>query len=137
MTAQQPANTVTPPERDTIVSHADQLRADALRWILAIAEDHHLPVPSNIETRDFGNGWRLYLHLDDDQSDAVRRWADTLGLPMRPDLPILGAHRQWTSVSAEGKAPEIVFAGWETVVVDSYCGFTTVTATDVTTTVAA
>ena len=136
-TPQQPADTLAPPERDTIVSHADQLRADALRWILAIAENHHLPIPSNIETHDFGTGWRLYLHLDDDQGDDVRRWADTLGLPMRPDLPVTGTRRRWTSVSADGKAPAIVFAGWDTVVVDSYCGFTTLAASDVTMAVAA
>ena len=125
------------PERDTTVNHADQLRADALRWILAIADNHHLPVPGNIETHDFGNGWRLHLHLDDDQGDDVRRWADTLGLPMRPDLPVIGARRRWTSISADGKAPEIVFAGWGTVVVDSYCGFTATGEAVATMTVAA
>ena len=106
--------------------HADQLRADALRWILAIADNHHLPVPARIETyHQASTGWRLALHLDDDQGDAVHRWADTLNLPMHTDLHVKGSRRSWTCVSAGGTAPEIVFAGSDTISVESFCDFTT------------
>lgn len=102
---------------------ADQLRADALRWLLAIADNHHLPVPARIETYQISAGWRLLLHLDDDQGDDVRRWAATLNLPMEADMRVDGSRRNWTSVRASGAAPEIVFSGWESVSIDSYCDF--------------
>ena len=111
-----------------VVNHADQLRADALRWILAIADTHHLPVPGHIETYEASAGWRLLLHLDDDHGDDVRNWADALDLPMSADLPVTGLRQRWTCVSAAGAAPEIVFAGWESMQIDSYCDFATVTA---------
>ena len=107
------------------MSHADQLRADALRWILAIADNHHLPLPAHIETYQTVTGWRLQLHLDDDQGDAVHRWAATLHLPMEDDLRINGSRRSWTCVSAGGTAPDIVFTGWDTMRIDSYCDFAT------------
>jgi len=106
------------------VSHADQLRADALRWMLTIADQHHLPVPASINTFEISGEWRLTLHLDDEQGDAVRRWADTLNLPMEADLRVHGARQSWTCVSAGGTAPEIVFAGWDYLRIDSYCDHT-------------
>lgn len=116
--------------------HADQLRADALRWILAIADHHRLPVPARIETYQASTGWRLVLHLDDDQGDAVHRWADTLNLPTQDDLRVHSTRESWTAVSAAGPAPEIVFAGWTTISIESYCDFTTTTATTTTATLA-
>jgi hypothetical protein len=102
------------------VSHADQLRADALRWLLAIADNHHLPVPSRIESYEASTRWRLHLRLDDDQGNEVRRWADALNLPMEADLPVIGLRRSWTVVSACGTAPESLFAGWDRIRIDSY-----------------
>ncbi|MFI7543117.1 hypothetical protein [Actinoplanes sp. NPDC049599] len=103
------------------MSHADQLRADALRWLLAIADNHHLPVPASITTYRVSTGWHLHLHLDDEQGEDVRRWAEALHLPMQADLRVNGSCESWTSVSASGTAPEIVFAGWNTMRIDSYC----------------
>ena len=111
------------------MSHADQLRADALRWILAIADNHHLPVPGRIETFKMSTGWVLTLHLDDDHGDDVRRWADTLALPMQDDLPVISDRRRFTCVGASGRAPAIVFTGWDTVRISSYCEYTAVSDT--------
>ncbi len=105
------------------MNHADQLRADALRWVLSIADTHHLPVPGRIETYEASAGWRLALHLDDEYGDDVRRWAAALDLPMSADLPVTGLRRRWTCVSASGAAPEIVFAGWDWMQIDSYGDF--------------
>ena len=103
----------------------DQLRADALRWILTIADHHTLPVPGRIETYQADTGWRLQLHLDDDQHDAVRRWADVLDLPMETDMRVNGLRESWTVVSACGTANQIVFAGWDSIRIDTYCDYTT------------
>jgi hypothetical protein len=119
------------------VTYVDQLRADAYRWLLTIAETHHLPVPSRIEAFQYSLGWHLQLHLDDDQGDQVRRWADVLHLPMGEDLPVIGDRRRWTCVSASGPADDIVFTGWDTIRVDSYCDFTAIGTADTTMTTAA
>ncbi len=105
------------------MNHADQLRADALRWLLAIAATHHLPVPGRIDTYQASTGWRLILHLDDEHGDDVRRWAVALDLPMNADLQVTGLSRRWTCVTAAGAAPEIVFDGWDSMHIDSYCDF--------------
>jgi hypothetical protein len=113
--------TVDQPHTDQLT--ADQLRADALRWVLTIADTHHLPVPGRIDTYQLTYGWHLNLRLDDDQGDDVHRWADALDLPMVADLHVNGAAHRWTTVSANGPA-HLVFAGWESIRIESFCDFT-------------
>jgi hypothetical protein len=110
------------------VNYVDQLRADAYRWLLTIAETHHLPMPARIETYELTIGWSLVLHLDDDQGDDVRRWAAVVDLPMNDDLSVIGDKRRWTAVSAFGTAPDVIFAGWRTMRINSHCDFITMAA---------
>jgi hypothetical protein len=112
--------TVDQPRTDPLT--ADQLRADALRWVLNIADTHHLPLPVSVRMYQYVTGWHLQLHLDDDQGDDVRRWADVLDLPMCVDMHVTGTVRRFTAVTAAGTA-HVVFAGWDTIRIDSYTDF--------------